>query len=172
MANPTDNIYSLDGCNLENIEDLKIAVINTEWNPGIISMLTESCKTTLLSLGITEDHIETVTVPGSFELPLGAKYIIGSANRPDAVICLGCVIQGETKHDDYINSSISKSISQLSLMSSTPVIFGVLTTNNEKQAIARADGNKGDKGKESAYAALKMISLKQKCQNSKSKISF
>ena len=106
MANPTDNIYSLDGCNLENIKDLKIAVINTEWNPGIISMLTESCKTTLLSLGITEDHIETVTVPGSFELPLGAKYIIGSANRPDAVICLGCVIQGETKHDDYINLSL------------------------------------------------------------------
>lgn len=172
MANPTDNIYSLDGCSLEHIEDLKIAVINTEWNPDIISILTKSCKDTLLTLGITEDHIETITVPGSFELPLGAKYIIGSANRPDAVICLGCVIQGETKHDDYINNSISKSISQLSLMSSTPVIFGVLTTNTAEQAIARADGKKGDKGKESAYAALKMIGLKQKCQNSKSKISF
>ncbi len=172
MANPTDNIYSLDGCIIEQIEDLKIALINTEWNPSIISTLTESCKATLLALGIVEDHIEIVTVPGSFELPLGAKYIIGSSNRPDAVICLGCVIQGETKHDDYINNSISKSISQLSLMSSTPVIFGVLTTNTADQAIARADGSKGDKGKESAYAALKMISLKQKCQNAKSKISF
>jgi len=172
MANPTDNIYSLDGCSIEHIEDLRIILINTEWNPDIISILTASCKATLLSLGVSEDHMEIVTVPGSFELPLGAKYVIGSTNRPDAVICLGCVIQGETKHDDYINNSISKSISQLSLMSNTPVIFGVLTTNTEAQAIARADGSKGDKGKESAYAALKMIGLKQKCQNTKSKISF
>ena len=172
MANPTDNIYSLDGCGIEDIENLKITIINTEWNPDIISVLTESCKSALLSLGVNEKHLEFITVPGSFELPLGAKFVIGSSNRPDAVICLGCVIQGETKHDDYINNSIAKSISQLSLMSSTPVIFGVLTTNDKSQAVARADGSKGDKGKEAAYAALKMISLKQKCQNTKSKISF
>ncbi len=172
MANPTKNIYSLKGYEVDNIKDIRVAIINTEWNPDIIEQLTTSCLNTLKELGIHKDLIEVITVPGSFELPLGAKYVIGSKDKPDAVICLGCVIQGETKHDDYINHSISKSISQLGLMSNTPVILGVLTTNNKDQAVARANGSKGDKGKESAYAALKMISIKQKCHSSKSKISF
>ena len=172
MANPTENIYSLNNYDLDSIDSIRITIVNTEWNPDIIAQLTTSCLDTLAELGIQKAHMDTITVPGSFELPLGARYIIGSKDKPDAVICLGCVIQGETKHDDYINHSISKSISQLSLMSNTPVILGVLTTNNKDQALARANGTKGDKGKESAYAALKMISIKQRCQSAKSKISF
>ena len=111
-------------------------------------------------------------VPGSYELPLGAKYALGSQSKPDAIICLGCVIQGETKHDDYINYTIAEHISQLSLLSGTPIIFGVLTTNNKEQSLERSGGKHGNKGKECAESALKMISLKEKLSQKGNKIKF
>ena len=172
MAHPTDNIFSLEGYDLQEVDTLKIAIIDTEWNPEIMTSLLESANATLLDLGIAKDHIDHIRVPGAYELPLGAKYVLGSTNRPDAIICLGCVIQGATKHDDYINHTVAKSIAQIGLMSGVPVIFGVLTTNTLEQAQERSGGSHGNKGKESAYAALKMISLKQRLLTNKSKISF
>ena len=124
--------------------------------------MVQSCEKELLNHGIAKDQLNIHRVPGSYELPMGAKLLLGSQLKPDAIICLGCVIQGATKHDDYINHTIARSINNLGLVSGTPIIFGVLTTNNQEQARERSDGTYGDKGAESAQAALKMISLKEK----------
>lgn len=172
MAIPNYNKFSLEAYPIKNIEGTVIGIVNTEWNSKIIDKLTNSCLATLKAIGINSDNIHTYTVPGSYELPLGAKFLLGSNLKPDAVICLGCVIQGATKHDDYINHTIARNISQLSLVSGNPVIFGVLTTNTEEQAEERAGGAHGNKGEESALTALKMISLKEKLAGQSKKISF
>lgn len=151
--------------------DLKIAVIYTEWNPSIVGALHESCIATLKSHGLTESQILSITVPGAFELPLGARLVMEN-NKCDAVICLGCVIKGETSHDEHINRSVSSALMQLGLMSDIPVIFGVLTTNDEAQAVARSGGAKGDKGQESALSALKMVDLKKSFSKNKKKIGY
>lgn len=172
MAKPNYSNFETERYPVRDIEGLKIAIVKSEWNPDIIERMHASCVDELLSHSIPTDHISIHTVPGSYELPLGAKYILGGVNKVDAVICLGCVIQGQTKHDDYINHSIAQSISQLSLVSGVPVIFGVLTTNTAEQAEARSGGDHGNKGSESAIAALKMISLKQQMSQTAGKISF
>jgi 6,7-dimethyl-8-ribityllumazine synthase len=172
MATPDYRLFSLEEYPIEAIEKLTIGIIRTEWNEDIVSRLEESCKSALLELGITTDHILSYTVPGSYELPMGAKLMLNSIHKPDAVICLGCVIQGATKHDDYINHTTARAISQIGLISNKPVIFGVLTTNTKEQALERAGGSHGDKGLESAHAALKMISLKEQLNNQGTKISF
>ena len=104
------------------------------------------------------EDIHTYSVPGSFELPLGAQWLIES-KQVDAVLCLGCVIQGETRHFDFICSSVAKGIVDLNLKFSKPVIFGVLTTDNQEQALERAGGKHGNKGTEAAVTALQMLSL-------------
>lgn len=172
MAQPNYSDFSTKEYPIDAASNLRIAIVKSEWNADIIERMSDSCVSELAKHGITSDHISYHKVPGSYELPLGAKFVLGSALKADAVICLGCVIQGETKHDDYINHSIAQSISHLSLMSGTPVIFGVLTTNTLAQAEARSGGDHGCKGSESAIAALKMISLKQGLATSGSKISF
>lgn len=172
MAIPSYKKFSADEYPIKDIGNTRIGILNTEWNPEIITSMTTSCIDTLKELGIQPDNILLNTVPGSYELPLGAKYMLNSSYKPDAIICLGCVIKGATKHDDYINHAISKNISQLSVVSGIPVIFGVLTTNTTQQAIERAGGEHGNKGEESALTALKMISLKEKLSSQSNKISF
>ena len=157
---------------IKDVSSLHIGIIRTEWNDDIVSKLVSSSKEELGRLGISGSNIYEYSVPGSYELPMGAKMMLGSQIKADAVICLGCVIQGQTKHDDYINHTVARSINQLSLVSGTPVIFGVLTVNSLDQALDRAGGSRGDKGIESAIAALKMISLKEQLANQKRRISF
>ena len=157
---------------IKDISQLHIGVIRTEWNDEVVTTLADHCISELVRHGIDKESIHSFTVPGSFELPMGAKMMLSSSVKPDAIICLGCVIQGETKHDDYINHTIARSINSLSLVSGTPVIFGVLTVNDIDQARARAGGDRGDKGIESAIAALKMISLKEQLASRSRKISF
>jgi len=151
--------------------DLKVAIISTEWNAQIVGLLLESCKAELKSAGLHDSQVLHYEVPGAFELPLGARLVM-EHNKCDAVICLGCVIKGETTHDEHINRSVSSALMQLGLMSDIPVIFGVLTTGDEDQAKARAGGNKGDKGKEAAISALKMIELKKSFSKNKKKIGY
>ena len=111
-------------------------------------------------------------MPGSFELPLGA-LLLENAVQPDAVICLGCVIKGETDHDVFINQGITNAIMSLNIRYGKPFVFGVLTVNNQEQAQARADGSKENKGKEAAEAALEMISLNKKLEKeNKTTIGF
>ncbi len=172
MAQADFLLYDKQHYPIEDISCLKIGIVRSEWNTQIVDALTQSCTDELLSLGLDSDLIHVRSVPGSFELPLGAKFLLNSPLKLDAVICLGCVIQGETKHDEYINHTIARGIAQLGLMTNKPVIYGVLTTNTLEQAQHRAGGKRGDKGKESAHAVLKMISLQEQLSNKGSKIKF
>lgn len=172
MAIPSYEGFTLDKYPLKEVENLCIVIVRTEWNSSIVDKMHQSCMEQLVKCGLNSDNLHEFVVPGSYELPLGAKYVLGSTLKPDAIICLGCVIQGETKHDDYINHTIARNISQLSLISGTPVIFGVLTTNTKEQAEERAGGAHGNKGEECAFTALKMISLKEKLSSQAKKIRF
>jgi len=172
MAAPDYSSYKAKDYPIANIDEIKVSIVRTEWNRDIVDLLESSCLDELKKLGVNPEHIKVHKVPGSYELPMGTKLVLGGPNQQDAIICLGCVIQGETKHDDYINHTIARSINQLGLVSGTPVIFGVLTTNTQEQAMARADGSHGAKGTESAIAALKMISLKESLNSKSKKISF
>ncbi len=139
---------------------MKIAIVVSEWNPEITEALFDAAKETLLASGCKEKNILRVNVPGSFELPAGAQFVAHS-KKPDAVICLGCVIQGETRHFDFICDAVANGLVQLSLKHNKPFIFGVLTPNNMEQARARAGGKHGNKGVEAAVTAMKMVALKR-----------
>lgn len=152
-------------------EQLKIGIIVSHWNSNVTDLLSKACIDTLLKNGVNEDNIRKIEVPGAFELPLAARILLTS-EKIDAIVCLGCVIKGETNHDEYINQSVATGITQLALTSSKPIIFGVLTVLNEQQAIDRANGSHGNKGAECAISALHMISIKQNFNEPKSKIGF
>ncbi len=137
----------------------RISIVVSEWNEMITESLYAACYQTLIDSGCNKENIIRKNVPGSFELVLGAKWAIEN-ERPDAVICLGCVIQGETRHFDFICDAIANGIMQLNITHSLPVIFGVLTPQNMEQALDRAGGKHGNKGVEAAVTALKMIKIK------------
>ncbi|MDE5575024.1 MAG: 6,7-dimethyl-8-ribityllumazine synthase [Bacteroidales bacterium] len=136
----------------------RFTVLVAEWNTEITHALRDGCVQTLLNQGVTEDRIRVVSVPGSFELSSAAAYF---ASRPDcdAVICLGCVIQGETRHFDFICQAVADGITRVGIQYLKPAIFGVLTTNNQQQAKERAGGKLGNKGSEAAEAALQMLAI-------------
>ena len=157
--------------NLPDGTSFKIGIVVSEWNADITNALLSGAKETLLKAGVLEDHIEVLYVPGSFELPWGARQIM-KPGKKDAVICLGCIIQGETKHDEYIAAAVASGIMQLGLMSGIPVIFGVLTTNTEEQAKERAGGKHGNKGSEAAVAALQMAIVRTGDTTTKKRIGY
>jgi 6,7-dimethyl-8-ribityllumazine synthase len=162
MASELKNLsdYSETGIAIKNAANqFKIGIAVSEWNQAITANLAEAAIRTLRKYGYAAQDIIIKSVPGSFELPLAAKYLIEIA-QVDAVICLGCVIQGETKHFDYVCSGVTQGIMKVNLKTGIPVAFGVLTTDNQQQAIDRAGGKYGNKGDEAAVAALKMLSLK------------
>lgn len=136
----------------------RIAVVVSEWNEEITESLFQSAKATLLVHGVVKENIIRKNVPGSFELSLGAQWM-AQRDEIDAVITLGCVIQGETPHFDYICQAIAYGITEAGLKSNKPVIFGVLTTLNKQQALDRAGGKYGNKGEEAALTVIKMLSF-------------
>ncbi len=138
---------------------LRITIVVSEWNEQITESLYRACYQTLIEAGCKEENIIRKNVPGSFELPLGAKIAIVN-DQPNAVICLGCVIQGETRHFDFICDAVAQGIIRLNLDYSIPVVFGVLTPENMQQALDRAGGQYGNKGIEAAVTALQMARLK------------
>ncbi len=142
---------------LKKVDTLRIGVAVSEWHFEITEKLFEGCFNTLLKNKIKKSNILRYNVPGSYELPLAAQFFL--SKKFDAVICLGCVIKGETDHYDFICQSVSNGILNVSLKHNKPVAFGVLTTNNIKQALERAGGALGNKGEDAAYAILKMISI-------------
>ena len=150
---------------------MRFGIVVSEWNSEITNNLLQGCRGLLEAKGVSSEDIIIEHVPGSFELPVGAR-MIASGNKLDGIVCLGCVIKGETKHDEYIAQSVANGIMQLGLMSNMPVIFGVLTPNNMEQAIARAGGDLGNKGEEAAAAALKMAALKKTHGKAPHKIGF
>lgn len=144
-----------------DLHTAKIAVIVSSWNKDVTEALYDGCSRTLADLSVKKKNLLRIDVPGSFELPVAAKLLMES-KKMDAVICLGCVIQGETRHFDFICDAVAHGIMELNLRYSTPVIFGVLTTHDLQQAMERAGGKHGNKGTEAAVTAAKMILLKRK----------
>ena len=156
MATANRNLSEYAGENLIDVADKKFAIIVSEWNEQVTTALFEGAKSTLLKQGATGENIIRKDVPGSFELTLGAQWM-AQREEIDAVICLGCVIQGETRHFDFICDSVARGITEVGLKFNKPVIFGVLTPNNEQQALDRAGGKHGNKGDEAAITAIKML---------------
>jgi 6,7-dimethyl-8-ribityllumazine synthase len=142
-------------------EGKKFVIVVSEWNDVITERLLNGAVTGLKNKDVSADNIILETVPGCFELPFAAK-ISALNHKPDAVICLGCVIKGETPHFDYVCQAATQGILQVGLSTNIPVIFGVLTVNTLEQALERSGGQYGNKGIEAAYAALKMMNFKIK----------
>ncbi len=160
MASSLKNLSDYNPDKIPTGKGKKIGVVVSEWNNDITFPLYDGCIDTLKKHGVEASNIFTKVVPGSFELPFAAKSFI-LEEKVDAVICIGCVIKGETDHDIYINQSVAQAIMQLGLMTDKPFIFGVLTPNTHEQAKDRAGGKHGNKGVEAAVSALKMIAIKK-----------
>ena len=139
-----------------------VGIVVAKWNPGVTEKLFSGAQKTLKAAGLKAKNITRANVPGSFELPFGAqalmdKILVKTDNLPDAIICLGCVVQGETRHFDFISQAVADGIMKVGLDTGIPVIFGVLTPDTMQQAIDRAGGKHGNKGTEAAIAALELI---------------
>lgn len=158
MATENKNLSQYDKNTIPNAKHLRFGIVVSEWNGNITEALFKGAKNALLDCGAQEKNIIRWNVPGSFELPFGAKKLI-ETHKPDAVIAIGSVIQGETKHFDFVCSATAHGIMQLNTSLSTPVIFCVLTDNTLQQSIDRSGGKHGNKGTEAAIAAIKMASL-------------
>lgn len=156
MSSANKNLSSYSSGNLPDISSKKFAIVVSEWNEEITESLYSGALDTLIQHGAKKSNIIKKFVPGSFELSLGAQYM-AQKEEIDAVICLGCVIQGDTKHFDFICQAVAQGITEVSLKFNKPVIFGVLTPNTRQQAIDRAGGKHGNKGDEAAITAIKMI---------------
>lgn len=161
MSSALKNLSSYAPETVPNGAKMKIAIVVSEWNHEVTGALKDGAKATLLKHGVAEDQILICYVPGSFELPSAAQLVLEAQNEVDAVICLGCVIQGETRHFDFICEAAAQGIKDVALKYNKPVIFGVLTPNTQQQAMDRAGGKHGNKGDEAAITALKMVGLAQ-----------
>ena len=159
MSSADKNLSVFNTEGLPDISHKKFAIVVAEWNSEITEALYDGAYKTLIEYGATAHNIERGNVPGSFELTLGAHWF-AQREDIDAVIALGVVIQGETKHNDYINHAVAQGITNISIQNNKPVIFGVLTPNNMEQAVERSGGVHGNKGDEAAMTAIKMVGLK------------
>lgn len=156
MASTNKNLSSFSDKNINDITNRRFGIVVSEWNSEITDALYSGAVETLLQNGAKKENIIQKTVPGSYELTLGAQWLAKEEDI-DAVICLGCVIQGETPHFDYICQAIANGITNVAMKYDKPIIFGVLTTLNQQQALDRAGGKHGNKGDEAAATAIKML---------------
>ncbi len=136
----------------------KVGIVVSRFNDFITGRLVDGAVDCLVRHGVKDQDIEVVKVPGAFEIPMAAKRMIGK-KKYDAILCLGAVIRGGTPHFEYVAGAAAKGIGTLALEASIPVLFGVLTTDNLEQAIERAGAKSGNKGWETALAAIEMINL-------------
>lgn len=156
MASSIKNLSDYTSKNVKDISDSTFAIVVSEWNDEVTEALFQGAFETLVSHGADKKNIIRKNVPGSFELSLAAQWM-AQEEGIDAVICIGCVVQGETKHFDFICDAVAQGITNVSLKYNKPVIFGVLTPNTQKQALDRAGGKYGNKGDEAAITAVKML---------------
>ncbi len=154
----TTDLSEYDPLNVPDASLMKIGIVVSDWNSEITFALLKGAEDTLIKHGVLRENILVRHVPGSFELTFGAKYM-AEEHDVDAIICLGCVIQGETPHFTYICQGVSMGITQLNIEYDFPFIFGVLTTDNLQQAKERSGGKLGNKGDEAAITAIKMAAL-------------
>jgi len=160
MATVNKNLSDYNIEEIPNAKSLRFGIVVSEWNHNITGNLLKGAYETLLKHNADEKDIIVQYVPGSFELPLGAQMLL-EKHSLDAVICLGSVIQGETKHFDFVCQATALGIKDVGLKYNTPVIFGVLTDNKLQQAIDRSGGKHGNKGIEAAITAIKMAVIKK-----------
>jgi 6,7-dimethyl-8-ribityllumazine synthase len=156
MASTEKNLSTYTSANITPIADRKFAIIVSEWNSDVTEALYSGAWETLIQNGASRENIIKKMVPGSFELTLAAQWMAEKKDI-DAVICLGCVIQGETRHFEFICQAVAQGITNVGLKFNKPVIFGVLTPDTKQQAIDRAGGKHGNKGDEAAITAIKML---------------
>jgi 6,7-dimethyl-8-ribityllumazine synthase len=161
MATVHQNLSHYDKDLVPNGADFKVGLVVSEWNPNITFNLLTGAKETLLANGVKPENIHVYFVPGTFELPLGCQLVYENTFL-DGVIAIGSVIQGETRHFDFVCEGATKGIMDVGLKYNRPTIFCVLTDNNMQQAIDRSGGIHGNKGVECAVALLKMIALSKK----------
>ena len=171
MASALKNLSTYDESNLPEAGEMQIGIVVSDWNSEITHALYEGCFDTLVKHGVPEGQIRTIQVPGAFELPVGAK-MLASQHKLDAVVCLGCVIKGETSHNEYINHAVATALTTMGIASGKPFIYGVLTPNDEQQAKDRAGGKYGNKGVEAAITAIRMAGMKETIKEGVSKIGF
>lgn len=152
------SLRAVSGKSKINLSKTKVAIVVAAWNEEVTSALFDGAYGALQTLGVKKENIIRKDVPGSFELPLGAQWMAGKKDIA-AVICLGCVIQGDTPHFDYICRAVAQGIMDVGLKSEKPIVFGVLTTLNKKQAFDRAGGKLGNKGEEAALTAIQMLQV-------------
>jgi 6,7-dimethyl-8-ribityllumazine synthase len=156
----TANLSSYDLKSVPYAGGIKFGIVVSDWNKEITWSLMEGAIRTLKEHGAKDDCIIIKHVPGSFELTLGAQFLAEYEDL-DAIICLGCVIEGETPHFTYICQGVTQGITQLNMEYNLPFIFGILTTHTQQQAIDRAGGSLGNKGDEAAVTAIKMAALQR-----------
>lgn len=159
----TTDLSSYDPASVPDAKGMRFGIVVSDWNNNITWALLEGAVSTLKKHGVSEEDIIVKHVPGSFELTLGAQFF-AEYDDVDGVICLGCVIQGETPHFTYICQGVTQGITSLNMEYNIPFIFGVLTTNTMQQAVDRAGGIHGNKGDEAAITAIKMAALQSEME--------
>lgn len=148
--------YSIDGA--------RFAIVASRFNAPVTSALLEGAAATLAEHGVPEDHVIVVKVPGAFEIPLTAKRLAASG-RFEAIIALGAVVRGATPHFEYVAGECARGVARVAIEENVPVIFGVLTTDTDEQARARAGGSEGNKGSEAAIAGLEMVTVLRRLED-------
>lgn len=161
MATENKNLSNYDKNAIPNAKDFRFGIVVSEWNDKITNGLFAGAEAALLDCGALPENIIRWNVPGSFELVYGSKRMIDT-QKPDVVIAIGCVIKGETMHFEFVCEGVTQGIKDLNIHTDVPVIFCLLTDNNEQQSMDRSGGKHGNKGVEAAIAAIKMADLRQK----------
>ena len=159
MATHLKGLSDFSHIEIPSAKGFSFGIVVSQWNAEVTGALYDGAYSALIKNGALPENITEIQVPGSFELTSGADLLL-AAKKLDAVICLGCVIQGETRHFDFICNAVANGVTNVSVKHNKPVIFGVLTTDNLQQAIDRAGGKHGNKGEEAAVTAIMMAQIK------------
>ena len=169
MATHINNNFDLESDAISEVDKMKFGIVVSNWNNNITDNLFDGAYKTLLKYGAKKSNIKKIDVPGSFELVYGCKkmqnrgvdvVISKLIKKYDGFVAIGCIIKGETDHYNYICQSVSNGISQLNIINDVPIVFCVLTDHNIEQSVNRSGGKLGNKGIESAVAAIKMACIK------------
>ncbi len=163
MATVNKNLSHYDKATIPNAKDFRFGIVVSEWNVSITEGLFQGAYNALIENGADAEHIMRWNVPGSFELVYGCKKM--QEQNVNAIIAIGSVIQGETKHFDFVCEGVTHGLKDLNIQNDIPIIFCVLTDNTMQQAIDRSGGKHGNKGTEAAIAAIKMADLNKKSSN-------
>lgn len=164
MANVANSKLLQEIQGILHIKDALIVLVKTEWNSEIVDELENGCKRVLKQYGIRS---KTLVVPGAVEIPFAVQQTWATTKQPEAFIALGCVVRGDTPHFDYVCKAVTDGVTELNLSLPVPVIFGVLTVDNNLQAKERIGGRHGHKGEEAAITALKMVVLNKQIKEEK-----